>query len=285
MPAGAHVFHSSGISDASLSGAGEASESAYTVAHTISGRRTIHLNRHLTRLFDSVSRLGYSTPWSEAQIRCYLCACIEHLQLEQSRFRITLPQDGSLVLSIEPYAGLPAQLRRDGVVCATALHAARSEAETKTTQWIENRKKVMREHAYETLLCGPDNAILEGTSSNFFAVCSSVPTEGSDDGRESAVVYTAGEGVLKGITRSVVLELCSEFARVEYTPVTRDALGHVQEAFITSSTRGIVPVRTIDNYHFGRPGSVTVALMKKYDAWVEAHAEPICETDSNSDSS
>jgi branched-chain amino acid aminotransferase len=51
----------------------------------------------------------------------------------------------------------------------------------------------------------------------------------------------------------------------------------VKEAFITSSSRGIVPVVQIDDVKVGRGrvGSTTKLLMKAYEEYVLNHAEKI----------
>jgi len=51
----------------------------------------------------------------------------------------------------------------------------------------------------------------------------------------------------------------------------------VKEAFITSSSRGIVPVVQIDDVRVGqgRVGQITKLLMKAYEVYVLKHAERI----------
>jgi branched-chain amino acid aminotransferase len=51
----------------------------------------------------------------------------------------------------------------------------------------------------------------------------------------------------------------------------------VDEAFITSSSRGVVPVIQIDEATVGQggPGQITRVLMRAYDEYVLKHAEMI----------
>ena len=62
------------------------------------------------------------------------------------------------------------------------------------------------------LICIENGDILEGTTSNFFAVVE------SDSGK--AVVQTAGHGkVLEGTVRKLVIEICErEGIEIDYTP-------------------------------------------------------------------
>jgi branched-chain amino acid aminotransferase len=89
---------------------------------------------------------------------------------------------------------------------------------------------------------------------------------------------TARDDILLGITRQTVIDLArGRGLPVQYQPLKRDDLTALAEAFITSSSRGIVPVIQIDNVTVGegRPGPVTEELMDAYAAYVREHAEPI----------
>jgi D-alanine transaminase len=89
---------------------------------------------------------------------------------------------------------------------------------------------------------------------------------------------TAGEEVLLGITRETVIELAHQKGlEVEYKPLRLDEIEAVREAFITSSSRGIVPVVEIDNIPIGqgRPGPITQRLIAAYEPYVIAKAEQV----------
>jgi branched-subunit amino acid aminotransferase/4-amino-4-deoxychorismate lyase len=75
-------------------------------------------------------------------------------------------------------------------------------------------------------------------------------------------------GILDGITRAKVIELCREhqvlFAERRLSP---GELRAAEEAFITSATRGVLPVTLIDERPVGAgtPGPITRKLMALYD--------------------
>jgi branched-chain amino acid aminotransferase len=103
----------------------------------------------------------------------------------------------------------------------------------------------------EALMVDEAGRILEGLTSNFFAV-------------KGDIIWTNEEGVLSGITRSLVLD---EAVRIElpvnFRSIKITEIPDLEEAFITSSSRGILPVKQIDRILIrnGNPGSITVRLM------------------------
>ena len=78
-------------------------------------------------------------------------------------------------------------------------------------------------------------------------------------------------GVLPGVTREVVLEIAAA-SRISIDESTfgRDELTTADEAFLTSSLRGIAPLVRIDGQMIGigAPGSVTGELRARYEAVV-----------------
>jgi branched-chain amino acid aminotransferase len=132
------------------------------------------------------------------------------------------------------------------------------------------RAELVGGEAYETLLTNEHGAVLEGATSNFYAVV-------------GGTVYTAGESVLEGTARRIVLYVmrrrCDD-VRVELRPVTVEDIRtrRLDEAFLTSSTRGVVPIRRIDRIEIGPPGSVTRTVMRGYQTRMEELLEPLSES-------
>ena len=90
---------------------------------------------------------------------------------------------------------------------------------------------------------------------------------------QDGVLVTAADGVLEGVTRRLVLALARGRGietLLERVPLAR--FRTVSEAFLTSSTRGLVPVVRVEQETLGDgPGPVTRALMSDY-AVLEARA-------------
>lgn len=112
-------------------------------------------------------------------------------------------------------------------------------------------QKATEENAVEAILVR-DGLITEGTHTNFFAV-------------RNETVFTAPKSrlILEGITRKVVLEFCEKFkieCREEF--INKDDLKSFAEFFITSTTKEITPVTSIDYWTInqGEPCKITKSL-------------------------
>ena len=104
--------------------------------------------------------------------------------------------------------------------------------------------------------------VTEGSSTNAWIVT-----------RDGAVVTRPADfGILRGITRTVVLEVIAEHGlKLEERPFTMDEAYAAREAFITSATQFVTPVVQIDGKPVGNgaPGLIASALRRDY----HAHAE------------
>ena len=84
-------------------------------------------------------------------------------------------------------------------------------------------------------------------------------------------------GLLEGITRQIVMRLLDReripWAEQTLWPID---LHRADEAFLTSSVRGVVPVSRADGEPIGdgKPGPITRRVMQTYDALVQAATRP-----------
>jgi branched-subunit amino acid aminotransferase/4-amino-4-deoxychorismate lyase len=79
------------------------------------------------------------------------------------------------------------------------------------------------------------------------------------------------------MARRIVLTVAPTIALPLLTAVHRGKIPEFEEAFLTSAGRGVVPIVEIDGQRLGTgmPGTITERLRAAYDAWAEAHLEPI----------
>lgn len=244
-------------------------EGVYTITNTYPGLRVLQMDPHLTRLEDSARREGIPLIVDRPRVRAALRQVIEESGFEVVRFRITVPRatPDEPILSVEPFAPPAPEVYERGIRCVTVSDTQRDNPAAKTTGWMTQRKDVQAAFPpgiTEGLLVGDSGEILEGLTSNFYAI-------------HDGILYTAGEGVLPGIGRLVVFAVAPDILPLALRAVTVSEIAALEEAFITSASRGIVPVVEIDGMRIGAgvPGMTTRRLREAYSAWVSAHLEDI----------
>jgi branched-chain amino acid aminotransferase len=246
----------------------EPKDGVYTVTNTYNVYQTLKLDAHLDRLEESARRAGMELTLDRAYLRLTLRQMIDEFGEGDVRFRVTAPHDpGHLIISMEPYAPPVSDVYQKGVRCVTVPNGARSNPIVKSTGWMYIREELRSNlglDVYEAILLSGNGDMLEGTSSNFYAIM-------------NGSLHTANEGVLAGISRQVVFDVAPAIVPLRYTPVNVHDVPNLSEAFITSSSRGIVPVVKIDDLSVGSgiPGRITKALQRDYTIWVQNHLEAL----------
>ena len=245
----------------------EPAEGVYTITNTFERTKVLKIDAHLNRLEDSARREGIPLALDRPRLRAALRQLIEEADYGDVRFRVTVPRadPSRLILSCEPFHRLPASVYEQGVRVVLIHGAARHNPAAKTSGWMVDRQAIeaaLPEGVFTGILVGEHGELLEGLSSNFYAIL---------DGE----LWTAGGGVLPGIAQQIVLE-----AAPGVLPVRREAplaadLPRLAEAFLTSASRGIVPIVQIDDAVLGdgQPGPLTRDLRERYLAWAAVHME------------
>jgi branched-chain amino acid aminotransferase len=240
-------------------------QGAYTTFRTYGGNRVLRLDQHLRRLEDSVAlqgRSGAAVPGADVRTALARALDARHHGDGDARVRLTFSPP-RLFASLEAFAPLPPELYRTGASCLT-VPLRRENPHAKDTRFLKEAWEAYERLApgiQEGLMLAEDGAILEGLSSNFFAV-------------KDGVLRTEEERVLLGVTRALVLEVARPLLPVETSAVRRDELAEVSECFITSVSREILPVVRIDAVTIGdgRPGPQTRRVMAAFAALVELEA-------------
>lgn len=226
---------------------------AYTTLRTYDGRRLLRLPAHFRRLEESAALEGQPGRVDEAAAREALRAVLAACDHPESRLRLTFAPP-RLFVSVERFAPPPASLYGQGVACAV-LGVHRDNPHAKDTRFIATADAAYRAlppGVHEGLMAAADGVLLEGLSSNFFAVA---------DG----VLRTEEERVLHGVTRSLVLELAAGLVPRGTGALRTDELAVASEAFVTSVSRGVLPVVRVDDAVLGdgRPGPITRELIRR----------------------
>lgn len=235
---------------------------AYTTLRTFGRRRSLRLEEHFSRLEESAALAGHTLLLERQAVRRALRTAVQ-APPGTGEFRLRLIYDfecepGVLYIVRGGLVVPPAAAYRDGVaVITSALN--RSQPDAKLTSFMAQTAGVsLPPGVNEALLIShsPETgaAILEGMSSNFFAV-------------RQGVLWTAGSGVLAGITRSLILEVALKAGiPLRFEPLPLAEISDCQEAFISSTSRSVLPVVRLDETIIGAgvPGPVTLELSQLY---------------------
>lgn len=136
------------------------------------------------------------------------------------------------------------------------LPEAKSTNYLPSLYWENERKNA---DALEILYCF-NGLVLETSKSNIFMV-------------KNNEVFTPGENVLAGITRSITIDLLNT-NRLHFSikNVGLETLFSADEVFITSTTKGIAPITAIDGKKIanGKVGEISRLLMTRYSDLLKA---------------
>jgi len=252
----------------------DAPSGIYSALRSYPGRRFLRLGAHLERCRLSVERAGWSTKFD---LHTLVRSIDRAAQAYAGEFRLRLdllehptPRAGVVtqaLLALAPHQPVPREIMSKGAHLGLApAGLCRNQPLVKFTDWVRARSvcETLGVNAYDYLLLDDEQRILEATSANFYVV------------KQGAIV-TAATGILEGITRQIVLELAERAGlELELRRPTFQDLQRADEAFITSSTREIVPVSTVAGTRIGngRPGPVFERLLTAYQTYAVSHAAP-----------
>jgi branched-chain amino acid aminotransferase len=239
------------------------------------------ITRHLRRLRRSADAIALLLPWEDDDLLTACTATIAAANADPAnaglgvgRLRITatggLGPLGSdrgeapptLIVAAGPSAPWPATTSVATV--AWTRNERSAVAGAKTTSYAENvvaLAEATRRGASEAILANTRDVLCEGTGSNVFLVV---------DG--DLCTPALSTGCLAGITRELVCELVPV---VERDDLTLDHLRHAPEAFLTSSTRDVHPIATVDGIALAAaPGPRTVAAADAFAALTARTLDP-----------
>ena len=258
-------------------------DSVFETVRTYAGK-LFTLDEHMRRLERSAAALAMSLPMTREALADETRKAIAHAGNAESSARVMLTR-GSGPLGLDPATATharrvilvePLVLPRDeqyrqGISARTvqtvrasdAVHSAKIANYLASVLALRDAKAA---GADEALVVNRDGLVVEGTTSNLFAVIA---------GR--LVTPPIEIGILDGITRAIVLEIAGvQGIEVELRALTPAELAKVDEAFITSTIREILPIREIDAARVGQftPGVLTRRIHLAFREHVGAAPPP-----------
>lgn len=228
--------------------------------------------RHLERLRLSAAELDLALPWTDDELRAAVGAVVAEVPGPLARVRITVTA-GPAPLGPGPAAGQPTV-----VVAAGPLGPAAADTAVCTVPWPRNERGAVagvKTTSYAENVVALAHARAQGCTEAIFATTTGLLCEGAGsnvflvhEGR--LVTPTLATGCLPGVTRALVLEVTD----AQELDVPLAALAAAPEVFLTSTTRDVQPVRTLDGRDLGDPGPRTRAAAAAFAALASTDPDP-----------
>jgi branched-chain amino acid aminotransferase len=257
-------------------------EGVYEVCRTYGGRVRL-LARHLARLRASAALIALPVPFDDAALGARIDETLTAAELKPWRegvpdayVRVLLTRGvgelsydpracptPSLVIIARPHTPPPSRAYETGVeVALVDIERNRREAlnpQIKSNNLLNNAlamQQALTRGAFEAVMRNHEGHLAECSQSNLFVVIGGI-----------VCTPPIGEGLLPGITRAFVLELCGALGiTAEQCVLDDEGLLHADEAFLTSTTREIVPIVRVDGRPIGSgsPGPITQRLLDTF---------------------
>jgi branched-chain amino acid aminotransferase len=233
------------------------------------------LDDHVARFRASCAGMRLTCPHPPEALRRILAECVHRAGLEDAYVQMIVTRgpfppgvrdprrcrNRFLAYAI-PYVWIVSPERQEEGIDLAIVDNRRTPAEAmdprvKNFNWMDMQRGLFQ--AYDrgadlAVLCTPAGHLAEGPGFNVFLV------------RDGALA-TPRSNVLEGITRRTVLELAGEAGlAARETDLGPEALRQADEAFLSSTAGGIMPVTRVDGRPLGpgRPGPVTRRLRTLY---------------------
>lgn len=259
-------------------------EGVYETLRTYGGRLFL-FDRHMRRLRNSGRLIDLSIPFTDDELAAHIRDTVKAAKLEVAAVNDRRPEayvrvlvtrgvgdltydlkatpKPSWVIIVKPLSAPPAELYARGVklvlVDIVRNHPQSVNPMIKSNNLMNSAlaaQQALKRGGFEAVMRNYRGELTEGTQSNVFIVKNG-----------AALTPPLESGLLPGITREFVFDLGRDAGiEVREQALHDDDLFQADEAFLTSTTREIVPVVTVDDRTIGdgRPGGVTSKLLKAF---------------------
>ncbi len=230
----------------------------------------LFLEDHLDRFYRSADKMRLSIPLNRDELRSIIKELLQRNGLDNAGIKLLLTggpsSDGysltgspNLLISEQLIPSPPDTIFLPGYKLVSYPHR-RQVPEVKTTDYLMaiHLQPWVKEKNADDILYHRNGVISECPRSNFFIVT------------KEDVLVTPSENILKGITRKQLLAIASGISiSIEEREVSLNDVRLAKEAFITSSTKRLIPVIKLDDHLFApfSENSVTARLYNAFKEW------------------
>lgn len=249
--------------------------------------RVFALDEHLDRLYESAKSIWLTIPMTKEEVKEAILKTLKANGLKDAYIRVVVSRgEGDLgldprkcskpnvVIITDKIELFPEEFYERGIEMVTVSVRRNSpqalNPNIKSLNYLNNilaKIEAINAGKPEGLMLTIDGYVAEGTGENIFIV-------------KKGVILTppAHMGILKGITRQVVINLaCESGIPVREEVLTLHDVYTADECFITGTAAEIMPVVKLDGRTIGDgvPGPITKALIKKFRQYTQQTGEPI----------
>jgi len=249
-------------------------DSVYEVVRTRGGRPFL-LEEHLARLGRSAALLYMDLPFAEGELRRNVVEAIAAAGNEESYVRLIVTRGvgelelhpgtcerPTLLLIVKPLVPPPQSFYERGIRLAIVgrrrMDPLSLSPTAKTGNYLNNVLAIIearRRGADDAVMLNAEDHLTEGTTANVFFV-------------RDGTVHTPAldSGILEGITRGLVIRMLGEEnLPFEVGLYGADDLRSADEAFLTSTTRDVMPIHDVDGTPLGEaPGPISRRLADRF---------------------
>ncbi len=221
------------------------------------------LEDHLQRLAASAAAIDLALPGDQTTIARWTREVVAANQCRDGLIRIfalgaTADNGPEIFIWPEAPRALPVELYEQGAGAVTYI-GERALPQAKSLNTLVNhmaKARALRAGEHEGVLVDGHGNVTEGSSSNLFVV------------RNGMLLTPPEADVLAGVTQQEVLELAGKLG----VPLLREKLpladrGRWNEAFLTSTSRHVLPLVRLDGQPIGAgvPGPITLHLRRAFE--------------------
>jgi branched-chain amino acid aminotransferase len=193
-------------------------------------------------------------PFDAGAMRAEIEALLAAAEPGDEKIRLVATRGGRRIAILEP---LPDHLPSAALACIE-FAPVRTLDGVKSLSYAANMlagRLAQEEGADEALLTTPHGRLLEGPTSSFFCVFG-----------EEIVTPPLSDHVLDSITRRRLMEV----VEISERPLSRDDIARMDEAFLASTLREVMPVHAIDGRELPAPGRRTLHAAERLRQRIEA---------------
>jgi branched-chain amino acid aminotransferase len=232
--------------------------------------KPFHLSDHLARLQQSADLIGLDIPYKKNEIEDICYELLKKNNFPESNIRIVVTggvgKDSKtkgepvLFVTCEPRAEIDPVLYNYGAKIKT-VEGGRQLSLSKTCNYIIaiHYLDEFKEKGFTEVLYVHEGIVSECTSSNIFII-------------KGKKLVTPHSGILYGITRKVLMRICTSFMELEERTISLEEALKADEVFISSTEKEVMPVTMIDDQVIaeGAVGDMTKKIREEFHKYVDS---------------